>query len=138
MNEFEIALTAGACLAAIYLAGFLVSSLIQRACAFINDSKKAENNFLMKKVCLIFGLKPSENTRHNYEGGWMECSSGEVPFFLALIALVFSPIVALIAFKLYPVTLSIFLLLSLIYIARMVVRGRKLFNKHIKDKYAHS
>jgi type IV secretory pathway TrbD component len=57
---------------------------------------------------------------------------------LILVAGVVAAAMVFVAVKFYAVTLSILLLMLISYLARMAIRHRKLFDKHVVDKEAHS
>jgi len=139
MNEYEFAMVLGFVLAVCVLLFLIGSAVTQRAWAFVDDSKVGNNNFAMVKICSLFGLKPnSEGSCWNYSNEKNDKKSdGDVPLLKVLLFSFLSPIFVLLAYKAYVITLFIFTLLILMFIARMAFRGKKLFNKHIKDKDAH-
>jgi len=144
MNEYQIALLIGASCAGLLFLTIVLSGIVQRLYGFVNDSDRSDYNFIIKRICKVFGLKPT-NGCWSFDAckgsGWISDSSGEsagdLPLVISFLSALAFPLLALIAFKLYALTLSIFLFIALMFLARIVVRGKKLFNKHIKDKDAH-
>ena len=55
-----------------------------------------------------------------------------VGFFTSLL-----PIALLCSFKVYPLTLSLLLLICIAYITRFARRNKKMFDSHVEDKDAH-
>ena len=167
MNEYQIAIAAGVTLFACIIMAYILCWILQRAWAWVDDSKAKNVNWLISKTpCKwkypvynasgenlkklaenkeeIFGYaKDKKNHNKSVHDGLREgvdyvythnISATYLPFlFIAFIL----PIVALITFKFYPVTLFIVSIVSIAFLSRFALRSKKLFNKHIKDKDAH-
>ena len=167
MNEYQIAIIVGGGVLLAWLCAYLFSWVVQLAWAFIDDNKASKRNWLETKVnfskykypvynewrdeglekAIADGEEPHKYSKNkadknkkardvdsdNCKYGFNR--AGGIFTVSALSSLV--PLVAVFSFNFYPVALFIVTLLSVIYITRMIVRGKKLFNKHVADKDAH-
>ena len=155
MNEYEIAVVVGSCLAVLWFVAYVFCWIGQRAWAWVDDSEAGDNWFYSKIISSFKG-------RHKYTVRWAngkiygyiknkadhgkhfgDVNESEIRgqfTFISLTFLIpmFSPIIALGAFKLYPITLSIAVLCAVAYLARFTRRNKKMFDEHTKDKNAHA
>ena len=133
-----LAFALGLLLSVGWLALYLLSWGWARTWAWIDDSEAPKNNPLLQMIMFRTGWKASTNRWSScaYEKG-NESSSGAEAFFFPLVILFLGPMLAVIAFKLYPVTLAALTLYLIARLARFARRHKKLFDKHIKDPDAH-
>lgn len=134
-GPFGIAAVLGLLLGVGWFALYLLSWVWAWSWAWIDDSKAPRANPLIGAVMRSMGWG---------DGDWLyiykkqgKGSDGERAFFFPLISLLFGPLLAVLAVKLYAVTLTFVTLYLLARLARFARRHKKLFDKHIADPDAH-
>lgn len=128
----------GLLLSASWVALYVLSWGWARTWAWIDDTEAPKNNPLIQMIMFRNGwvTNTCRYSSFAYERGSSH-SDGAEAFFWPLLALFCGPMLAVIAFKLYPVTLAAVTLYFLARLARFARRHKKLFDKHIKDPDAH-
>lgn len=105
--------------------------------AWIDDSDPQKSGAIIHFLALSRGFKIHKSEYFKYRSECGEYSNGWLEFFAPMVILCLGPTIFLIAFLLYPITLSIFGLYLTARLARFARRHKKLFDKHIKDPEAH-
>lgn len=133
-----LAFAIGLLLSVGWVALYFLSWGWARTWAWIDDTEAPKNNPMIKSIMFRMGWVESTNkwTSFSYEKG-KGSSDGAEAFFWPLIIVFLGPMLAVIAFKLYPVTLTAVTLYLLARLARFARRHKKLFDKHINDPAAH-
>jgi len=158
MNEYQIAAIAGCCIAALWIVAYVFSWSVQWGWSWIDDSKVGKRNWLANKLNYskwkypvylycedeVFGY--AKDKKHDGQKGLCDLDHGvdyiynhETGVFYWKIGFVVSllPIASVIAFKIYPITLTCGVLIILAHVARFSRRHKKIFEDHVKDKNAH-
>jgi len=105
--------------------------------AWIDDSEPEKSGAIINFLALSRGFKAHKSEYLKYKSECGDYSNGWVEFFAPMLLLLIGPVIFLIAFLLYPLTLSIFGLYLTARLARFSRRHKKLFDKHLKDPDAH-
>ena len=145
MNEYEIAFTIGGCITVLWVVAYLSCWAGQWVWAWIDDSKTGGNNAILQWVMAKQGWKKTDSSGgcwayykgKDYWDNNAVKSDGAVIFFPVAVLLGFSPVIALSAFKVYPIALTIGVLIGIAFLARFARRNKKMFDAHVEDKDAH-
>lgn len=145
MNEYEIAFSVGAGLTSLLLVACIFYGIGRRAWAWIDDSKIKKTSGLINWVMLKRGWKETDLSGgcftyykgKDYWDDFADKSDGIVIFIPILLVAALSPILSLLAFKVYPITLTIGTLVGIAFLARFARRNKKMFDAHVEDKDAH-
>lgn len=135
MNEYEIAITVGVCLAAMWVLAYILCWIGQWAWAWINDSEVGKRNKMVEVIALRVGYEIVDYI-YMYRKNLRD-TDGEAPFFICGAALSISPLAMVMAFSYYPVSIGVATAATLAFMARFALRHKKLFDKHIVSKGAH-
>lgn len=167
MNEYQMAFGLGASAFCFVGVAYILCYVCQWVWSWVDDGEMSSVNWLCEKTRLTkwkypvynahgdclrrkrdrgdkpFGYAKDKKNKNKGVSGLIEgkdyvysfnLSTTCLPFMFSLLAL---PMAALIAFKLYPVTLFIGTSIAVAYLSRFARRSKKLFDKHVTDKDAH-
>lgn len=138
LNEFGLAIGLGVILFVLCVAVIAIETLWGILFSFIDESEKPKHSKIITKLALSMGYTERECcTSFRFYDSKKELQGGFWPFMKHALALSLSPILILIAFKLYAITLFLLSATALLFLARFAFRAKKLMNKHIADKDAH-
>ena len=137
--RYLTALLSGVALAVFWCLVVLASKIWAATWAWIDDAKAPK-----RSPAIVFLMKIS-GYKENAEGAVYDFThsnkksetDAEIAFALAFMFCLIAPIMALLAFDLYPVTIAIMTLYAVAHLARFARRHKKLFDKHIADPDAH-
>jgi hypothetical protein len=138
LNEFQLAIGLGVVLFVLCFIVIVVEAIWCVIYGFIDDSDVNEHSGIITKLAASMGYR-----ERSTKGIWRfydsknEMQSGIWVFMNYAIPLSLSPIVIVLAFKLYAITLFLISGTALLFLARFVMRSKKLFSKHVADKDAH-
>lgn len=119
-----------------------------RIWAWVDDSKAPERIWMTAKIMAYWGWREDESYvysrggrltkfygRDYWEGA--EYSHGFQAFIFPLALLIAAPVIFLIAYWVYPLTIGLALSFLIAHMARFARRHKKLFDQHVKDPDAH-
>lgn len=146
MNEiYEMAFIVGGCLFAFGIIAPLISSLLSRCWAWVDDSKQVGYNVLFGWVVgKCFNLRRDRWGEYRWESGEGNRVADGDGFdltmfwiFCFLLPLAFLP--ALIVFFMfnYEIAIALLTLYTIAHLARYSRRHKKVFDKHVSDPKAH-
>lgn len=129
------------CIGVLLAFGWIIINILcwiwNWAWAWIDDSEPQKSGAIIHFLAMHRGFKIHKGEYFKYKSDDGEYSNGLAELLLPMLAMLAGPTVFLIAFVLYPLTLSIFGLYLTARLARFARRHKKLFDKHIKDPEAH-
>ena len=138
LNEFGLAIGLGVILFVLCVASIIIEALWGFIFSFIDESEKPKHSKIITKLALSMGYTEREYcTSFRFYDSNNEMQGSLWPFMKHALALSLSPILILIAFKLYAITLFLLSAAALLFLARFAFRAKKLMSKHIADKDAH-
>lgn len=139
MNEYQICIAVGGCIAAFVLASYVLCWIGQWVWAWVDDSEIFECNVLI--YCVMV-----KALRYESSGGVWDYikdtksgtrkSDGLIAFAL-LLSLSAVPLLSYLSFVFYQVFLCTASVVAIAYLARFARRHKKLFDKHVKNEDAH-
>lgn len=139
MNEYEMALTTfSGWFAGIWIATVILSGIGAWAWNWVNDKETHVQNpilILLLRLRLIPKDCLKDNTYYNNSGILLAYL---ISLFLYSFVVVFAPPFLLLCFNYYPVILAFLLVGIIAHVTRFAFRHKRLFDKHITDKKAHS
>lgn len=118
----------GVVLVVFWILLLVASEIIQHSWAWIDDEEASRYNFIVKILTRMLG----------YKGDEWSCPDGGVVVCITSCVLLFTPMAIAFSIAIYPVVLSIVVMVILAHVARFAKRHKKLFDKHIGDKSAHN
>jgi len=167
MNEYEIAFYCGLGLSAFCIIAYVLSWVVQWAWAWIDDGKASKKNWIASKTIFSKWKYPVHNdygdalerkaktnadgwgyakdkkhthkSVHNLKHGIDYLYDWQISgrYFWLVLGMIPLPVVAVLMYDVYPITLTIGVLIVLAYLARFSRRHKKIFDEHVKDKGAH-
>lgn len=137
LNPFPIAGGLGVILAGVWIALNILCRIWAWVWAWIDDSESPKSGAIIHFLAMSRGFKVYEGSYFKYRSADGDYSNGWLEFLAPMALLFIAPTAFLLAFLLYPLTLSIFGLYLTARLARFARRHKKLFDKHIKDPDAH-
>ena len=138
LNEYGLAIGLGVILFVLCVVVIIAESLWYSLFSFIDESEKPKHSKIITKLALSMGYTEREYIScFRFYDSEQELKGGFWPFMKHALILSLSPILILLAFKLYAITLFLVSATALLFLARFAFRAKKLMNKHIADKDAH-
>jgi len=138
MNEYKIAILCGGIIVIGWIVAYVLCWIGQWAWAWVDDSKVGQRNLIVKYLANKNGFDDYHGSVFDYKGKKKGYSDGLWSFMRAFLFTVTLPFVLLMTIKLYPIALAILCMALVAWVARFSRRHKKLFDKHIVDKDAHS
>ena len=133
--------TLGVSLAIFWIVVVAASKLWALVWAWIDDTKAPKQIPIISVSMRMFGYMPTtegydcwEYRHKNTQKG----SDGDIGLYMPLATLMCAPLVLLVAFDLYPVTIAVATSYALAHLARFARRHKKLFDQHLTDPEAHT
>lgn len=168
MNEYQIAIWCGVTIAALWLVAYILCWIGQWAWAWVDDDEIDSSNWLAGKIHFSkwkypvynnYGIGLEEAVKENKKPfGYAKDKKHEnksigkltegvdykyshsvgggiitLSFLTSLL-----PILFVVSLHFYPIVLAVLILATIAWVARFSRRHKKLFDKHIQDKDAHS
>ena len=138
LNEFGMAIGLGVILFVLCVAIIVIEALWGVIFSFIDESEAPKRSKIIHKLALSMGFTVRcETSFWGFYDSKNQMQSGCWVFMKHSLSLSLSPVLILIAFKLYAITLFLLSATALLFLARFAFRAKKLMNKHIADKGAH-
>ena len=138
LNEFVLAIALGCIFFALFILVFIFERIWFKLYGFINDSKEVEHSKIIRYLCLRKGYTDRVSSCYWFDTPGGGISDGTGSFFQCALLFLASPIVLLIAFKLYALSLFILSSIALLYLARFAFRAKKVMSKHISNEAIHN
>jgi len=139
MNEYEMAFIGGGVIAAMWIVVYLLCWCCQWAWAWMDDSKVYKANLIVYFLAKKWGFKDDDTDCVYFSHPALEgYGEGALPFFVSLWLTASIPFFLVLTFNFSVIALIVVSLVGSAYLTRVVLRQKKLLDKHMADKEAHN